>query len=116
MTALLIFFHIIICIALVLIVLLQTGKGADMGATFGGGSSQTLFGSTGASTFLTKSTTFVAVAFMVTSLALAYLSANRHGEYKSVTKNNAPIEQKANIPSDTSSGTGSGQSQPPASN
>jgi preprotein translocase subunit SecG len=43
--------HVVVCIALIMIVLLQTGKGADMGAAFGGGSSQTLFGSTGASTF-----------------------------------------------------------------
>jgi len=79
MTILLIIFHILICLALVMIVLLQTGKGADMGATFGGGSSQTLFGSTGASTFLTKSTTLVAVAFMLTSLCLAYISTNKTG-------------------------------------
>ena len=79
MTVLLIIFHILICLALILIVLLQTGKGADMGAAFGGGSSQTLFGSTGASTFLTKSTTWVAVAFMLTSLGLAYISGNKTG-------------------------------------
>jgi len=86
-----------------MIVLLQTGKGADMGATFGGGSSQTLFGSTGATTFLTKSTTFVAIAFMVTSLVLAYLSTSGQ-KHKSVVTNSAPIEQtvdtdSANIPS-----------------
>ncbi|TNF34489.1 MAG: preprotein translocase subunit SecG, partial [Gammaproteobacteria bacterium] len=60
--------HIIVCVALIMIVLLQTGKGADMGAAFGGGSSQTLFGSTGASTFLSKATTVAAVVFMLTSL------------------------------------------------
>ncbi len=77
MSVLLIVFHILICLALIMIVLLQTGKGADMGAAFGGGSSQTLFGSSGASTFLTKSTTMVAVAFMVTSLGLAYISTSK---------------------------------------
>jgi len=51
MSILLIIIHIIVCIALIMIVLLQTGKGADMGAAFGGGSSQTLFGSTGARPF-----------------------------------------------------------------
>jgi preprotein translocase subunit SecG len=101
MTALLIIFHILICIALILIVLLQTGKGADMGATFGGGSSQTLFGSSGASTFLTKSTTFVAIAFMVTSLSLAYISSSRQ-DYESVTTS-VPIEQKADAPADVPS-------------
>jgi len=63
-----------------MIVLLQTGKGADMGAAFGGGSSQTLFGSTGASTFLGKATTAAAVVFMLTSLILAYLSSHRTGD------------------------------------
>ena len=57
-----------------MIVLLQTGKGADMGAAFGGGSSQTLFGSTGASTFLSKATTVAAIVFMLTSLSLAYVA------------------------------------------
>jgi preprotein translocase subunit SecG len=51
LTILLIIVHVIVCVALIMIVLLQTGKGADIGAVFGGGSSSTLFGSTGASTF-----------------------------------------------------------------
>ncbi|MBW1777673.1 MAG: preprotein translocase subunit SecG, partial [Deltaproteobacteria bacterium] len=68
MTTLIIILHVFVCVALILIVLLQTGKGADMGAVFGGGSSQTLFGSTGASTFLSKATTIAAVIFMLTSL------------------------------------------------
>lgn len=94
MEVLLIIFHILICLALVMIVLLQTGKGADMGATFGGGSSQTLFGSTGASTFLTKSTTMVAVAFMLTSLGLAYLSSSKTGT--SIMQDvNVPVEEAA---------------------
>ncbi len=69
--------HIFVSIALVLIVLLQSGKGADMGAAFGGGASQTLFGSTGASTFLSKATTAVAIIFMLTSLYLAYVSGHK---------------------------------------
>ncbi len=77
MSTFIIAIHIIVCIALILIVLLQTGKGADMGAVFGGGSSQTLFGSSGASTFLTKMTTAAAVIFMLTSLSLAYFSGQR---------------------------------------
>jgi len=80
--------------ALIMIVLLQTGKGADMGAAFGGGSSQTLFGSTGGSTFLGKMTTVAAVVFMITSLGLAYLSG--HSMKNSImTDKKAPIEQKA---------------------
>lgn len=77
MSILLIVIHVIVCIALIMIVLLQTGKGADMGAAFGGGGSQTLFGSSGASTFLSKSTTFAAIVFMLTSLCLAYVSSDR---------------------------------------
>ncbi len=86
--------HVIVCIALIMIVLLQTGKGADMGAAFGGGSSQTLFGSTGASTFLSKATTVAAVVFMLTSLGLAYMSTHKTGE-SIMTDKKAPIEQQA---------------------
>jgi preprotein translocase subunit SecG len=68
--------HVIVCFALIMIVLLQTGKGADMGAAFGAGSSQTLFGSSGASTFLTKATTGAAIVFMLTCLALAYMASH----------------------------------------
>ena len=79
MSIFLVVIHVVVCVALIMIVLLQTGKGADMGAAFGGGSSQTLFGSTGASTFLSKATTIAAVVFMLTSLALAYVSTHRSG-------------------------------------
>ena len=77
MSILLILLHVVVSIALIMIVLLQTGKGADMGAAFGGGGSQTLFGSTGASTFLSKATTAAAIVFMITSLALAYISSHQ---------------------------------------
>ena len=92
MSLFIIVIHIIACIALIMIVLLQTGKGADMGAAFGGGSSQTLFGSTGASSFLSKATTAAAILFMLTSLILAYMSGNKSG--KSIVMDApAPIEQ-----------------------
>ncbi|NIQ38906.1 MAG: preprotein translocase subunit SecG [Proteobacteria bacterium] len=65
--------HVVACVVLILIVLLQSGKGAQLGAAFGG-ASQTLFGSPGAAGFLTKITTAVAVAFMITSLLLAFWS------------------------------------------
>jgi preprotein translocase subunit SecG len=80
MTILLIVVHVVVSIALILIVLLQTGKGADMGAAFGMGASQTLFGSTGAGGFLSKATTVAAVIFMLTSLTLAYMSGTRTGK------------------------------------
>ncbi len=63
--------HVAVCIILILVVLLQAGKGASMGAAFGG-SSQTIFGSTGPGTFLGKMTAGVAVIFMLTSLMLSY--------------------------------------------
>ncbi|MFQ5668610.1 MAG: preprotein translocase subunit SecG [Candidatus Binatia bacterium] len=70
--------HVIACLILIGIVLLQQGKGADMGAVFGG-SSSTIFGSSGAGNFLTRLTTVVAVVFMLTSLTLTYSSARRLG-------------------------------------
>jgi len=104
MSILLIIIHIIVCLALIMIVLLQTGKGADMGAAFGGGSSQTLFGSTGASTFLSKATTVAAIVFMLTSLVLAYMFSHRT-ESSILMNSNAPIEQQDT--SDKNAGTGS---------
>jgi preprotein translocase subunit SecG len=70
--------HIIACLFLIGVVLLQQGKGADMGAVFGG-SSSTVFGSSGAGNFLTRLTTAMAVVFMLTSLTLTYSSARRLG-------------------------------------
>lgn len=68
--------HIIVCLILMGVVLLQAGKGAEMGAAFGG-SSQTIFGSRGAATFLSKLTVGAAILFMVTSLSLSILSRER---------------------------------------
>ena len=68
--------HVLVCIGLILVVLLQTGKGAEVGAVFGG-SSSTIFGSSGAGNFLTRLTTVMAVVFMATSLTLGYLTARR---------------------------------------
>jgi preprotein translocase subunit SecG len=70
--------HVAACLFLIAVVLLQTGKGADMGAVFGGGS-QTLFGSTGAGNLLTKVTTGLAITFMLTSLILTYGQTARMG-------------------------------------
>ena len=69
--------HIIAGLFLILVVLLQTGKGAAMGSAFGSGASQTMFGSSGAGSFLTKLTTAAAVVFMVTSLTLATMSSDK---------------------------------------
>jgi preprotein translocase subunit SecG len=74
MRPLIILLHICVCIALIFIVLIQKGKGAGMGAAFGG-SSQTVFGSGGATTFLHKVTTAAAIVFMLTSLVLSIFAA-----------------------------------------
>jgi preprotein translocase subunit SecG len=66
--------HVIVCLFLILVVLLQQGKSADWSGTFGGGSSQTAFGQRGSATLLSKATTAAAIIFMVTSLALTIIS------------------------------------------
>jgi len=76
MRSLLIFLHVLVCFVLILVVLLQAGRGASMGAVFGG-ASQTIFGASGAGTFLGKMTTVVAVIFMLTTLGLSYFSSEK---------------------------------------
>ncbi|WP_275286646.1 preprotein translocase subunit SecG [Halomonas elongata] len=71
--------HVAIAIALVALILLQQGKGADAGASFGGGASQTVFGSRGSGSFLSRATAVLAAAFFATSLTLAYF-ASQAGE------------------------------------
>ena len=68
--------HVLVSIGLILVVLLQTGKGAEVGAVFGG-SSSTIFGSSGAGNFLTRLTTGMAIVFMITSLTLGYFTSKR---------------------------------------
>ena len=89
--------HLIVAVALILIVLLQTGRGSEIGAAFGGGSSQTLFGSSGSSKFMTKLTTGAVVIFMVTSLLLAYFYSHRES---SVVK--VPVKAGESIPASSS--------------
>ena len=100
MDTLLVIVHVLVCLFLVGIVLLQHGKGADIGASFGG-SSQSLFGTEGPLPLLNKITTAVAVIFMVTSVSLAYISAhNSTGSVmEALTKEQAvpgvEVEEKA---------------------
>ena len=69
--------HVIVCVFLIAVVLLQRGKGAQVGAVFGGGGGATMFGGRGAGNFLTKLTTGAAIVFMFTSLSLAYMRMHR---------------------------------------
>lgn len=87
MHTLIVILHVIVSVALILVILLQTGKGSDIGAVFGGGSSQTLFGSTGPTSFLSKLTAGAAIVFMLTSLFLAYFSGR--GSTGSIMKSGA---------------------------
>ncbi len=73
MNTALVVLHVVVCIFLIAVVLLQRGRGAEIGAVFGGGGGSTVFGSRGAGNFLTKLTTASAVIFMLTSLTLSYL-------------------------------------------
>jgi preprotein translocase subunit SecG len=93
MITLLMIIHILVCFFLIFIVLIQSSKGAELGAAFGG-SSQTLFGSRGAATLFSKLTTISAVVFMLTSLFLS-MADIKSG---SVIKRTAPAEQKTGAP------------------
>jgi preprotein translocase subunit SecG len=106
MATILLIVHVIVCFFLISIVLLQSGKGAELGAAFGG-SNQTIFGSRGAATFLNKMTTVAAVVFMLTSLSLAVVTAKG----VTVVKKIPVTEEKRAIP-ETSGPVQGGSTQP----
>jgi preprotein translocase subunit SecG len=81
--------HVLVCVILVMVVLLQSGKGADLSGAFGGGATQTAFGSRGPASFLTRMTTVVAIIFMITSISLATVASNRK-ETRSIMETTGP--------------------------
>lgn len=85
--------HVLISIAIVVLVLLQQGKGADMGAAFGAGASGTLFGARGSASFLSRTTAILAVIFFLTSLSLAYFADFRDNKknFVEVLKSAEPV-------------------------
>ena len=95
--------HVLVCGILILVVLLQSGRAADLAGAFGGAGSQTAFGPRGAATFLSNATTFLAVVFMLTSLTLAYVSGKSGTSSmmsgmkapKPQQKQSAPLQQSA---------------------
>lgn len=91
--------HVLTAIALVGLVLLQHGRGADAGAAFGAGASGSVFGSRGPATFLSRSTAVLAVIFFLTSLSLAWLSSGS-AERGSVVERVAPAQQSAPAPNE----------------
>jgi len=99
MKLIIILIHVSVCLGLILIVLLQRGKGSDMGAAFGG-SSQAIFGSRGATTFLHKVTAAIAIIFMLTSLGLAFLFGRgaTTSIMKGVSQPEVPAAQETQTP------------------
>jgi preprotein translocase subunit SecG len=94
--------HVIICVFLIIVVLLQSGKAADLAGAFGGMGSQTVFGPRGTATVLSKATTIAASLFMVTSLALAIMSDRSAPTSGSVLQHRgAPVVQKPPPPPPT---------------
>ncbi len=86
--------YVLIALSLIGLVLIQQGKGADMGASFGAGSSATVFGSGGSGNFLTKVTTYLAVGFFVISLVLGNLTANRTKSVEEWNDLSAPVSEQ----------------------
>jgi preprotein translocase subunit SecG len=96
--------HIIVCLFLIIVVLLQSGKSADIAAAFGGMGSQTAFGPRGAATVLTKATTWAAIIFMLTSITLSIFASKRSSgssvlqNMKTQPANSQPQQAPANAP------------------
>jgi preprotein translocase subunit SecG len=90
--------HIFVCIFLVIVVLLQSGKAADLAGAFGGMGSQTAFGPRGSATVLSKATTIAAAIFMVTSLTLAIMASRGSNSVSSVTERSKPAAAKQAAP------------------
>ncbi|HLE36854.1 MAG TPA: preprotein translocase subunit SecG [Candidatus Acidoferrales bacterium] len=86
--------HVILCFLLILVVLLQSGKAADLAGAFGGAGSQTAFGPRGAATFLSKSTTWCAVMFMLTSFAVVVRQERQGGPVDKSVFQNVPAKQE----------------------
>lgn len=103
MQPLMLIFHMIIAFILIILILLQHGKGADMGASFGSGASQTIFGSQGSLPFLVKITGILAALFFASCLVLGYLTAQQAKQaalanLPSLLRGNTPITQPVKIP------------------
>ena len=101
METVLVVIHLLLAIGLVGLVLIQHGKGADMGAAFGSGASATVFGSAGAGNFLSRTTAVLAALFFLTSLALAWFAMQK-GEQESLIEKQvaAPAAVEQSVPTD----------------
>jgi len=90
--------HVVVCVFLIIVVLLQSGKAADLAGAFGGMGSQTAFGPRGSATLLSKATTISAIVFMCTSLTLSILASRNNGGAGTVLERSAPAKQSAPVP------------------
>lgn len=99
MENLLIFFYILISVSLVLIILLQQGKGSDIGSAFGAGSSNTMFGTSSSSNPLTKVTAVLAAVFLILSLSITYISRSSLNQESSIDQ--IEIEESGILPEDS---------------
>jgi preprotein translocase subunit SecG len=86
--------HVIVCLFLVVVVLLQSGKAADLAGAFGGMGSQTVFGPRGSATVLSKATTIAAALFMITSLSLSIMATRSGGAVPAIFEKKAPAQPK----------------------
>ena len=103
MEVILLVIHVLIATGIIALVLLQHGKGADMGASFGSGSSGSLFGASGSANFLSRSTAVLATVFFISSLVLTYVYAHKSapkGVLEGVLKSapTAPADEKKDVP------------------
>lgn len=101
MTVLLVILHVVISVFLILVILVQQGKGADLAGAFGGGGSQTAFGARGATTLLHKLTTGFFIAFVVTSMTLAVLQTRPRGSVMADAPAAAPAPTETTAPTTT---------------
>lgn len=104
-TSLLLGFHILVCLVLIIVVLLQAGKGSSMGLSLGGGASQTVFGSSGGKNFFARLTTGLAVVFMLTSILLSIFSSRAAQTYRGImrqlpdaSQSESPAKAPAEVP------------------
>jgi len=95
MVALITVIHVVVCAFLITVVLLQSGKSADIAAAFGGMGSQTAFGTRTAATVLSKATTWAAIIFMLTSIMLSVASSRSSGRARSVLEGSRPAPTKS---------------------
>lgn len=109
--------HVLVSLGLVGLILLQQGKGAEAGASFGGGASQTVFGSQGTGSFMTRTTSYLAVIFFVTSISLAVLAKQKAEVAAEDAIGLAPVAQQSEADSGkmTDEEGGMAQEQPPVS-